>query len=40
MVQIMAGPQVLSLVIVYGIVQRYDLSNLIIATAMSGVLLF
>ncbi|MFZ4480554.1 MAG: SulP family inorganic anion transporter [Rhodoferax sp.] len=34
------GPAGAFIVIVYGIVQRYGLGNLIIATAMSGVLLF
>ena len=34
------GPAGAFIVIVYGIVQRYGVSNLIIATAMSGVLLF
>ncbi len=34
------GPAGAFIVIVYGIVERYGLANLIIATAMSGVLLF
>ncbi len=34
------GPAGAFIVIVYGIVQRYGLANLIIATAMSGVMLF
>jgi SulP family sulfate permease len=34
------GPAGAFIVIVYGILQRYGLANLIIATAMSGVLLF
>ncbi|MEI6733661.1 MAG: SulP family inorganic anion transporter [Comamonadaceae bacterium] len=34
------GPAGAFIVIVYGIVQRYGLGNLIIATAMSGVMLF
>ncbi len=34
------GPAGAFIVIVYGIVQRYGLGNLIIATAMSGILLF
>lgn len=34
------GPAGAFIVIVYGIVERYGVSNLIIATAMSGVLLF
>ncbi len=34
------GPAGAFIVVVYGIVQRYGLANLIIATAMSGVLLF
>ncbi len=35
-----AGPAGAFIVIVYGIVERYGLANLIIATAMSGVMLF
>ena len=35
-----AGPAGAFIVIVYGIVERYGLANLIIATAMSGVILF
>lgn len=34
------GPAGAFIVIVYGILQRYGLSNLVIATAMSGVMLF
>jgi sulfate permease, SulP family len=34
------GPAGAFIVIVYGIVERYGLANLIIATAMSGILLF
>ena len=34
------GPAGASIVIVYGIVERYGLANLILATAMSGVILF
>jgi SulP family sulfate permease len=34
------GPAGAFVVIVYGILERYGLANLIIATAMSGVLLF
>jgi SulP family sulfate permease len=34
------GPAGAFIVIVYGIVERYGVANLIIATAMSGVLLF
>lgn len=34
------GPAGAFIVIVYGILQRYGLSNLVIATAMSGVILF
>ena len=34
------GPAGAFIVIVYGIVERYGLANLIIATAMSGVMLF
>ena len=34
------GPAGAFIVIVYGIVERYGLANLVIATAMSGVLLF
>ena len=34
------GPAGAFIVIVYGILERYGLANLIIATAMSGVMLF
>ena len=34
------GPAGAFIVIVYGIVERYGLANLIIATALSGILLF